>query len=68
MFRIVTAWSTDYLASIVGGEEVKNGQVPYMVSLQTANTGHYCGGVIISPEWILTSGFCAKKYDEEYLV
>lgn len=64
LFRMISTLPTDHSASIVGGEEVQDGQVPFMVSLQ-ANNKHYCGGVIISPEWILTSGYCANKYDSD---
>lgn len=32
---------------------------PYLVSIRVAGT-HFCGGAILSSEWILTAGHCAK--------
>lgn len=42
---------------IVGGEEADISDYGWQVSLQ-ANGAHYCGGSIISPEWVLTAGHC----------
>lgn len=44
---------------IVGGSAVPNDTfAPYQVSLQTRALKHFCGGSIISNEWILTAGHC----------
>lgn len=53
--------ANDETVSIVGGQEVKDGGAPYQVSIQTPDKGHFCGGTIISAEWILTAAHCFKS-------
>ncbi|KAI7815645.1 Serine protease, partial [Rhyzopertha dominica] len=43
---------------VVGGSSASDGQFPYIVSLRY-NNRHFCGGTIISREWILTAAHCA---------
>ena len=42
---------------IMGGTEAREGEVPFIVSLQRSSS-HTCGGVIISDQWILTVAHC----------
>lgn len=42
---------------IIGGDEVEIKDAPYQVSLQY-NGIHECGGVLISPEYILSAAHC----------
>lgn len=37
-------------------------EAPYQVSLQVNGKGHFCGGSILNPEWILTTANCVKNF------
>ena len=52
---------TGAVGYILGGTEAKDGQVPYIVSLQRT-TSHTCGGVIVSDQWIITAAHCVSGY------
>lgn len=54
-----------YGPRIVGGREVNIEDYNYQVSLQ--KIGHFCGGSIISPSYILTAAHCTNGQDAKRL-
>jgi len=49
----------DPFIRIVGGEEATPHSFPWMAAL-FVNDEWFCGGTLISDEWVLTAGHCAK--------
>lgn len=47
---------------IIGGTEAEQGQFPHQVSVRSAlNERHFCGGSIISEQFILTAAHCTQE-------
>ncbi|KAL0276905.1 UNVERIFIED_CONTAM: hypothetical protein PYX00_004365 [Menopon gallinae] len=54
---------------IIKGEDAKEGEFPYIVSLHfTKNRKHACGASVLTKRWLLTAGHCCDHKFEMYVV
>lgn len=45
---------------IVGGQNARPGQFPFMVSLRTRQNRHFCGASILNNRWVLSAAHCTQ--------
>lgn len=57
LFATNLSFASDIHSRIVGGVEASVGEFPFIVSLQD-RMGHFCGGSLIRPNWVLTAAHC----------
>lgn len=51
----------DFQSRIVGGQDARPGQFPYIASVHQGIQGRFlCGSAIINPRWIITSVQCVR--------
>ncbi|CAI9743293.1 serine protease 44-like [Octopus vulgaris] len=50
---------------IIGGFEVRRNSWPWQVAILTRSKKQYCGGTLISPQWVLTAAHCIRKRGKE---
>jgi len=55
-----SAGKSSIWAQIVGGSEASRGQFPWQVAI-IIDDSTFCGGSLISPDWVMTAAHCAKK-------
>nr|XP_015219956.1 PREDICTED: coagulation factor VII [Lepisosteus oculatus] len=58
--------SSDSRGRIVGGTECPKGHCPWQVLLEY-NKKPFCGGVILTPYWVITASHCLEKLKAAYL-
>ncbi|XP_012368958.1 chymotrypsinogen B-like [Octodon degus] len=56
------------LARIVNGEDAVPGSWPWQVSLQYKDGFHYCGGSLISQDWVVTAAHCEVGLNDKVVV
>ncbi|RXN04033.1 serine protease 27-like protein [Labeo rohita] len=57
---------------IVGGENAAAGVWPWQVSIhltiQNVDYGHFCGGTLITKDWVLSAAHCFRWFNASYIV
>jgi len=66
LFLIITGVASVPLEGnnrIHGGSDAEPGEFPYIISIRRIANAfkHMCAGVLIAPEWVLTSAFCVSE-------
>ncbi|XP_027718877.1 serine protease 27-like [Vombatus ursinus] len=54
------------LNRMVGGQNAQEGEWPWQVSIQRNGT-HFCGGSLITDQWVMTAAHCFSNTSETFL-
>ncbi|KAL9988016.1 hypothetical protein ACROYT_G002411 [Oculina patagonica] len=53
---------------VIGGDDATPGAWPWQVGLHTSRGGFFCGGTLITPEWVVTAAHCISSMSPSYYV
>lgn len=58
--------------NVVGGRDAEPGEWPWMAALvlapvENAYEGHFCGGTLIAPTWVLTAAHCVANLEARHI-
>ncbi|CRK98407.1 CLUMA_CG011764, isoform B [Clunio marinus] len=53
--------NNDFALKIIGGKSSRRAQWPWQVAILNRYKEAFCGGTLISPNWILTASHCVRK-------
>lgn len=58
--------------NVVGGHEAEPGEWPWMAALvlapvENAYEGHFCGGTLVAPNWVLTAAHCVSNLEAHHI-
>ncbi|KAJ7370922.1 Chymotrypsin-like elastase member 3B [Desmophyllum pertusum] len=47
---------------VIGGDDATPGAWPWQVGLHTNRGGFFCGGTLVTPEWVVTAAHCISTF------
>ncbi|XP_078382415.1 trypsin-like [Oculina patagonica] len=53
---------------VIGGNDASPGAWPWQVGLHNRRGGFFCGGTLITPEWVVTAAHCISSLSPSYYV